>query len=168
MTMTRKEKKEELIGLFSTGAIYLGDLIDECFEFGQQHPQWISVEDELPTCNVFVLTCDGQGNTNLLMLAGNGRWYDKAVWLHRNITHWMPLPSIEHFADVSKKISSSVKPNNCKKFDMKGYENVVIHEGKAKGGILKTIDVDKVIAWLVANICDYEYYVKLFKQDFGL
>jgi len=33
--MTRAEKKEELIGLFSTGAIYLGDLIDECFEFGR-------------------------------------------------------------------------------------------------------------------------------------
>ena len=28
------------------------------------------------------------------------------------------------------------KPNNCKKFGMKGYENVVIHEGNAKGGVL--------------------------------
>lgn len=36
--MTREEKKEELIGLFSTGAIYLGDLIDECFEFADEHP----------------------------------------------------------------------------------------------------------------------------------
>ena len=53
---------------------------------------WISVEDELPPLNVFVLTCDGQKNENLLMLAGKGRWYDKAVGLHRNITHWMPLP----------------------------------------------------------------------------
>lgn len=32
----------------------------------------------------------------------------------------------------------------------------------------KTLDADKVIAWLVGNICDYEYYVKLFKKDFGL
>ena len=55
-------------------------------------PHWISVEDKLPPCNVFVLTCDGQENVNLLMLGGNGRWYDKAVGLHRNITHWMPLP----------------------------------------------------------------------------
>ena len=55
-------------------------------------PHWISVEDELPPCNVFVLTCDRQENTNLLMLAGDGRWYDKAVGLHRNITHWMPKP----------------------------------------------------------------------------
>jgi hypothetical protein len=36
--MTRAEKKEELIGLFSTGAIYLGDLIDECFDFAAEHP----------------------------------------------------------------------------------------------------------------------------------
>lgn len=30
------------------------------------------------------------------------------------------------------------------------------------------LDPDKVIAWLVANICDYDYYVKLFKKDFEL
>lgn len=36
--MTRQEKKEELIGLFAVGAIYLGDLIDECFEFADEHP----------------------------------------------------------------------------------------------------------------------------------
>ena len=32
----------------------------------------------------------------------------------------------------------------------------------------KKLDADKVIAWLVANICDFEYYVKLFKKDFEL
>jgi hypothetical protein len=42
----------------------------------------------------------------------------------------------EHFADVSKKIGSSEKPNNCKKLVMKGYENVIIHEGNTKGGVL--------------------------------
>ena len=31
-----------------------------------------------------------------------------------------------------------------------------------------TLNPDKVIAWFVSNICDFEYYVKLFKQDFGL
>lgn len=68
-------------------------------QWADQHPHWISVEDELPTCNVFVLTCDGQGNTNLLMLADNGGWYDHSVAKHRNITHWMPLPSIEHLKE---------------------------------------------------------------------
>ena len=37
-----------------------------------------------------------------------------------------------------------------------------------KQGENKNLDADKVIAWLVANICDFEYYVKLFKKDFGL
>ena len=32
----------------------------------------------------------------------------------------------------------------------------------------KKLDVDDVIAWLVANIIDFEYYVRLFKKDFGL
>lgn len=32
----------------------------------------------------------------------------------------------------------------------------------------KKLDADKVIAWLVANILDYEYFVKWFKKDFGL
>lgn len=36
--MTRQEKKEELIGLFAVGAIFIGDLIDECFEFADEHP----------------------------------------------------------------------------------------------------------------------------------
>lgn len=36
--MTRAEKKEELIGLFAVGAIFIGDLIDECFEFADEHP----------------------------------------------------------------------------------------------------------------------------------
>lgn len=69
------------------------------------HPNWISVEDELPPCNVFVLTCDEQENENLLMLGGNGRWYDKAVGFHRNITHWMPLPPPpHHIIDANKKV----------------------------------------------------------------
>ena len=32
----------------------------------------------------------------------------------------------------------------------------------------KKLNADEVIAWLVGNICDHEYYVKLFKIDFGL
>ncbi len=32
----------------------------------------------------------------------------------------------------------------------------------------KKLDPDKVIAWLVANIIDFEKYVRLFKKDFGL
>lgn len=74
-------------------------------EWADAHPHWISIDDELPPCNVFVLTCDEQENENLLMLGGNGRWYDKAVGFHRNITHWMPMPPPpHHIIDANKKV----------------------------------------------------------------
>lgn len=111
--MKREEEKKKKLRARLYGfaaAVQEGALEhQESYEFWLERiydlfPHWISVEDELPTCNVFVLTCEGQGNTNLLMLAGNGGWYDHSVAKHRNITHWMPLPAPpEHIADVSKK-----------------------------------------------------------------
>lgn len=94
--MTRKEKKEELIGLFCTGAIFIGDLIDECFEFGQQHPHWISVEDELPPkktgeASDKVLVYDAENNRvgASWYIHSTGKWFNG--W--DSITHWMPLPA---------------------------------------------------------------------------
>lgn len=91
--MTRQEKKEELLGLFSTGAIFIGDLIDECFEFGQQHPHWISVEDELPLR--FPLNPNESMNVITYGLHTMVNWYDyeRGEWVRDSeITHWMPLP----------------------------------------------------------------------------
>lgn len=92
--MTQEEfikRIDDIMGTSSAERPYLEELYDEVTK-----PHWKSVVDELPPCNVFVLTCDRQENTNLLMLAGDGRWYDKAVGLHRNINRWMPMPSVEH------------------------------------------------------------------------
>lgn len=94
--MTRQEKKEELIGLFAVGAIFIGDLIDECFDFGQQQPCWISVEDELPKTETEVLmVSSGCADTlcGYRCKVGKNRWYcynDDEYW--HNITHWMPMP----------------------------------------------------------------------------
>lgn len=52
--------------------------------------------------------------------------------------------------------------------DLKGTDVDEVIVWLEKQGNNKTLDADKVIAWLVGNICDYEYYVKLFKKDFGL
>ena len=120
--MTRKEKKEELIGLFAVGAIYLGDLIDECFEFGQQHPHWISVEDELPPkkskydgLSNNVLATDGKEIYESVYNHDFGEWFTHDLWAINNITHWMPRPvPPEHIAGVSKMIGSSELPNNSK------------------------------------------------------
>lgn len=49
-----------------------------------------------------------------------------------------------------------------------GNQYEEIRDWIEKQGENKKLDADKVIAWLVANICDFEYYVKLFKKDFGL
>lgn len=96
--MTREEKKNELIGLFSTGAIFIGDLIDECFAFGQQHPHWISVEDELPKEDGIYLFYDAETQGVYI----NYFWAD--LKLNEKITHWMPmLEEPEHRANASKK-----------------------------------------------------------------
>lgn len=97
--MTREEKKEELIGLFLNGAITIGELIDECFEFGQQHPRWISVEDALPEEDGKYLFFSTRGGVQCA-------YYYKGLTMGRTITHWMPLP---------QPPSSSEIPNNHKK-----------------------------------------------------
>ena len=116
--MTRKEKKDELVSLFAVGAICIGDLIDECFEFGSHHPRWISVEDELPPKeseyednSIVVLATDGNGVYKGLYrrdeyLSG---WFTCDLWALDNITHWMPLPSIEGIRGNQGKISPNEK-----------------------------------------------------------
>ena len=105
--MTREEKKEELIGLFCTGAIFIGDLIDECFDFGQQHPCWISVEDELPKKDGIYLFYDETSGV-----------YTSAYYVGfafvSSITHWMPLPV--------PPSGGSELPNNHTKAIVKGSE----------------------------------------------
>ena len=109
--MTRKEKKEELIGLFSTGAIYLGDLIDECFEFGQQHPQWISVEDDLPPLRQGVIAYNGVTN-RIAWVLEDGSWianthkeWERNCFKQYPVTHWIPLPAIDGIKGNQRKIS---------------------------------------------------------------
>lgn len=52
--------------------------------------------------------------------------------------------------------------------DLKGTDVDEVIAWLEKQGNNKTLNADKVIAWLVANICDFEHYVKLFKKDFEL
>lgn len=95
--MTRKEKKEELIGLFLHGAITIGDLIDESFEFGQQHPHWISVEDELPNFLDNVLYCDEDGD-----------YYTETDNIGEDvkITHWMHIPDCPPLQDFGNRLKA--------------------------------------------------------------
>ena len=96
--MTREEKKRELVALFTTGAMPIGELIDACFAFADAHPHWISVEDELPRKEINVLmVSSGCAETLCGYRCKNGKygWYcynDDEYW--HNITHWMPLPQL--------------------------------------------------------------------------
>ena len=95
--MTRQEKKEELIGLFAVGAIFIGDLIDECIEYGQQHPHWISVADELPKeyedVLVYGTIVSGKefGVDYIAPVLEKGCPSEWRVF--SEVTHWMPLPA---------------------------------------------------------------------------
>ena len=101
--MTREEFLDRIddimCGTSITERAYLEDLYYEVIK-----PHWISVEDELPEENKWVLTYNGS-SINLLMLAGNANWYDHSVAKHLNITHWMPLPAIEGIRGNQGKIS---------------------------------------------------------------
>ena len=89
--MTREEKKEELIGLFAVGAIFIGDLIDECIDFGQQHPHWISVEDELPKDGAYVVTINKVGLKEVRHFY-HDKWFSSFGNEYGDVTHWMPTP----------------------------------------------------------------------------
>ena len=131
--MTRKEKKEELIGLFSTGAIFIGDLIDECFEFGQQHPHWISVEDELPQKGANIQMASGGWDEPMEGYYKGWNWQrkqhmfhsyiDNATWY--NVTHWMPLPKKPILSNPEKTGKNCITGNDPRGYDKEGDENNV-------------------------------------------
>ena len=108
-------------------------------KWADKHPHWISVEERLPEEGIYVATLDNGGRNDIRHFY-NGKWFGRFGKEYRGITHWMPLPA----------------PPSCSEFP--NYHK--------KGG--EKLDADKVIAWLVANIVDFEYYVKRFKEDFKL
>lgn len=79
---------------------------NDIYEFGQLYDevtksQWISV-DELPKIgeDVLVLREDGEMQVAHQYHEEIARWWSVDGFpLKNNITHWMPLPSIEHLKD---------------------------------------------------------------------
>ena len=54
-----------------------------------EHPQWISVEDELPEETQWVLV---YGATSELAPIDTSYFDSKSTWEELGVTHWMPLP----------------------------------------------------------------------------
>lgn len=74
--------------------------------YADSYPHWISVEDELPPkkseyedLSNDVLATDGKKIYKSFYNYGFEEWFTREIWRIDNITHWMPLPSIEHLKD---------------------------------------------------------------------
>lgn len=75
-------------------------------KWADRHPHWISVKDELPpkkseydglSNNVFAT--DSKETYESVYNHDFEEWFTHDLWAINNITHWMPLPSIEHLKD---------------------------------------------------------------------
>ena len=76
-------------------------------EWADAHPHWISVEDELPKIgkDVLVLREDGEMQVAHQYNEEIARWWSVDGFpLKNNITHWMPMPSVEHLRESTKMI----------------------------------------------------------------
>ena len=85
----------------------------------EKTPQWISVEDRLPTPGTRVLITDGvfvgEGFLSGKIFSVRGersQWkrYHNAPWkesMKTEITHWMPLPGAPEFADILRGASEA-------------------------------------------------------------
>lgn len=99
---------------FHVDCLQVEDIVDRAFwagaEWADTHSHWISVEDELPPKE------DDSLDLSVDVLATNGNevyktFYDYYLqrWIRvddfnlDDITHWMPLPSVEHLKKGGKK-----------------------------------------------------------------
>lgn len=88
--------------------IHLAKFADICIKWGQQHPHWISVEDELPKLNSgMVVVATYKGDIDFMIFSNSG-WHNSKRWccVKGVITHWMPLPAPPTYSEI---------PNNCEK-----------------------------------------------------
>jgi hypothetical protein len=94
-----EEYAKQLAHLFLGNGLSLQTILLMAIDFGQQHPHWISVEDELPPIayhddlseNYLVVDSDGE----LLIAyydAKNKLWFsvDSNPKIY-DVTHWMPI-----------------------------------------------------------------------------
>lgn len=81
-----------------------------------EHPNWISVEDELPPKDseyddnsIVVLTTDGNDVYKGLYRSGEylSGWFTHDLWALDNITHWMPIPPPLTIRERYKNIAKS-------------------------------------------------------------
>jgi len=106
-----EEYAKQLAHLFLGNGLSLQTILLMAIDFGQQHPNWISVKDELPPIDEDYVKQgfakpDEEGNTltvSTTVLVTDGKYVETTFYMFElkrwnsqmddtKITHWMPLP----------------------------------------------------------------------------
>jgi hypothetical protein len=77
------------------GSVAIMQALAFALRWCDQHPHWISVEDELPPQGECVLVTDGKSYWQNLYSHKEKGWMINDT----SVTHWMHLPSVEHLKD---------------------------------------------------------------------
>ena len=85
------EYAKQLAHLFLGNGLSLQTILLMAIDFGQQHPQWIPVEERLPKEGQVVLI-HTKGNSVSTACYTDGRFDITELLEAFNVTHWMPLP----------------------------------------------------------------------------
>lgn len=103
MTQDKKDFIETILTWFRSPQVGNDEEIDRAFLSDAYdsiaYPQWISVEDELPEYDQRVLWCWDDGLISIGRVALDEQHIEAGY-----ITHWMPLPSVEHLRETTKMI----------------------------------------------------------------
>lgn len=100
MTRDKKEFIEAMLTWFRSPKVGNDEELDRKFLASAYdnitQPHWISVNDELPNEDgMYIFLQSGIIYTAM---------HYKSIGLHRDITHWMPLPSVERLRETTKMI----------------------------------------------------------------
>ena len=93
--MTRKEQIKEYLLTIGNGDMNVTpfDVGFECgVEWADAHPNWISVEDEMPKDGTLVIAITPNLKVAIAQYE-NDEWNISDLCCLKKVTHWMPLPS---------------------------------------------------------------------------
>ena len=90
-----EEYAKQLAHLFLGNGLSLKTILLMAIDFGQQHPNWIPVEERLPKEQDWYLCYnDVEDGSEVLHWEGDGNVWMDNDWHYKSkeITHWMTLP----------------------------------------------------------------------------
>lgn len=71
--------------------VAFADALRSGAEWADQHPHWISVDEELPSEGKYTVTINKVGFQAVRYYKG-GKWFSSYGNEYGDITHWLPLP----------------------------------------------------------------------------